>query len=216
MDTFLIWLSENPIVTTALIVTFIIIAISTILIFLLAFFQGREILFWPPKIGAKPEFPKNGSKNNILLKGCFVSRDDRSKLSQAFAQASLRSVRIFAGDLSWLEKDITTYSNLINRGVGIKILTDEPNASALQVGKIAGIKFRRYPFKMVAPIKASITDSEDEMECRALVVRRCSPRDQGVVEYNYWMKTYHGSIEFPVIHALSLLFDLLYKEGEEF
>lgn len=53
MDEFFKWLSSNPIATTALIVAFGVLVTSVTLIYLVAFFQGREISFWPPKIGTR-------------------------------------------------------------------------------------------------------------------------------------------------------------------
>jgi ribosomal protein S27E len=49
------------------------IAIFILLIVLVAFIQGREVSFWPPKIGAKPQSPKSEvgqsstkSKKNVI------------------------------------------------------------------------------------------------------------------------------------------------------
>jgi hypothetical protein len=46
------WLSSNPEASTALIVSFGFLAISIALTYVVAFLQGREVSFWPPKIGA--------------------------------------------------------------------------------------------------------------------------------------------------------------------
>ena len=54
MDDFFNWLSANPVATTILIVSFGVVITGTILIYVVAFIQGREILFWPPKIGQRP------------------------------------------------------------------------------------------------------------------------------------------------------------------
>ena len=50
MTEFLKWLSANPVAITAVTGSFAIL----VLIYIVAFLQGREISFWPPKIGAKP------------------------------------------------------------------------------------------------------------------------------------------------------------------
>ena len=149
------------------------------------------------------------------LEGTVVSRQDRSTVSQSFAIPTLRSIDIFAGDLSWFLEDIEVYKNLRNRGVRIRVLTDTPEAIAIQEGKKYGIEFKQYPNGMSAPIKASITDTDDETECRALVVRRRTPRRrvrQGE-SYEYWMKFYHGSKEYPIIKAMALLFEKLWEKG---
>ncbi len=73
MDAFFKWLSANPVATTTIIVTFGIIIAAIILIYVVAFLQGREIFFWPPKVGAKsngkaqePNVSKNLSSIEIL------------------------------------------------------------------------------------------------------------------------------------------------------
>ncbi len=55
MSEFFIFLSSNPTVATVLVVFVCALIASATTIYLVAFFQGREISFWPPKIGPKPE-----------------------------------------------------------------------------------------------------------------------------------------------------------------
>lgn len=55
MDEFLKWLASNPSIATTLILAIGILIFATVLMYLVAFLQGREISFWPPKIGAKRE-----------------------------------------------------------------------------------------------------------------------------------------------------------------
>ena len=47
------WLTTNPIAGMVASITFGILILSIVVVFLVAFFQGREITFWPPKIGAR-------------------------------------------------------------------------------------------------------------------------------------------------------------------
>ncbi len=54
MGDFFNWLSANPVATTALIASLGVLVVTITLIYVVAFFQGREILFWPPKIGQRP------------------------------------------------------------------------------------------------------------------------------------------------------------------
>jgi hypothetical protein len=54
MTTFFDWLSNNPIATTVFIVAFSSAVTCATLIYMIAFLQGREISFWPPKVGEKP------------------------------------------------------------------------------------------------------------------------------------------------------------------
>lgn len=54
MAEFFNWLSSNPIATTTVIVSFGFVITAITLIYVVAFFQGRSISFWPPSIGEKP------------------------------------------------------------------------------------------------------------------------------------------------------------------
>lgn len=154
------------------------------------------------------------SKTISLYEGKIVSPKDRSTLSRQFATGTLRKLRIFAGDLSWLEDDLGVYRELRSRGVQIQILTDKPSATAIAVGKAHGIEFHCYPQSLSAPLKASISDGDEEGESRALIVKRRTPRPASNGHaYSYWMREYHGSIEFPVIKSMVLLFDHYWNIG---
>jgi len=52
---FFTWLSNNPIAMTVFVIVFSTLAGVILITYLIAFFEGREITFWPPKIGGKPE-----------------------------------------------------------------------------------------------------------------------------------------------------------------
>ena len=54
MSDFFNWLSSGSASSIILIVAFLILVITIVLIYIIAFFQGREIHFWPPKIGSRP------------------------------------------------------------------------------------------------------------------------------------------------------------------
>lgn len=64
MTEFLKWLSGNSIATTIVMISFGIVVISVTLIYVVAFFQGREISFWPPKIGQRPDRKISGKNPN--------------------------------------------------------------------------------------------------------------------------------------------------------
>lgn len=63
MSEFFIWLSANPIATTAIILAFSLIVISITMIYIIAFVQGRSISFWPPSIGPKPSGVHGSNKS---------------------------------------------------------------------------------------------------------------------------------------------------------
>jgi len=54
MQEFLKWLASTPVLAEIVVSTVTIVLLTMGMIYLVAFFQGRSISFWPPKIGAKP------------------------------------------------------------------------------------------------------------------------------------------------------------------
>ncbi len=52
------WLAKTPIASYSIAICFALISISVVLIYVVSFFQGRQIEFWPPKIGEKPRNKK--------------------------------------------------------------------------------------------------------------------------------------------------------------
>ncbi len=65
METFLNWLSANPIIANILLAVLIVIVLSLVIMFIIAFRQGREISFYPPKIGSKPSNAEQNDKKTL-------------------------------------------------------------------------------------------------------------------------------------------------------
>lgn len=65
MKDFLEWLSSNEQILIAIEVSLIALAVSISLIYLIAFFQGRPISFWPPKIGRKSMESSDGIDGSL-------------------------------------------------------------------------------------------------------------------------------------------------------
>jgi hypothetical protein len=63
MTDFFKWLSSNPIATNAFTIAVSVIVISIVLIYVVAFFQGRSISFWPPNIGERPSQLKDQNED---------------------------------------------------------------------------------------------------------------------------------------------------------
>ena len=74
MDAFFGWLSNNPVASTAFILLLAVGGISASLIYLFAFFQGREISFWPARIGERPQ------KTKVVEKRIRSSPEETKKL----------------------------------------------------------------------------------------------------------------------------------------
>ncbi len=53
MGDFFNWLSTNPVATTTFLVGAGLLFLTVTAVFLIAFRQGREITFWPPRIGPR-------------------------------------------------------------------------------------------------------------------------------------------------------------------
>lgn len=61
MNEFLLWLSNNPSMTNTLLILVGIFILSVVLLYVVAFIQGREISFWPPRIGELSDKKKSNS-----------------------------------------------------------------------------------------------------------------------------------------------------------
>ena len=152
---------------------------------------------------------------NKELQGQTIYRSNRHKMSQEFAASSLRSIDIFSGDLTWLEKDLNIYSKLIReKNVVVRILTHIEDLSVIKAAKEFGIQFKKYPGNLIAPLTASIFDGNDEYESRALIVKKTSlkPSHSGT-DYRYKFKKYYGRNDGVAIKGLQLLFDEYFKNG---
>ena len=158
-----------------------------------------------------------GMLPRIFGTGNIISYNERSLMSTGFAASTLRILSVFGGDLSWLEEDLSIYKSLKTpkRNVVIRILTDTPGISIIKKAKKIGVEFRQYPDNAQAPIKASLSDTDSEADARALVVRRHIPISvsNDAAPYQYWMKIYRGTNEYPVIKSMSLLFDFLWAKA---
>jgi hypothetical protein len=98
MSEFFTWLSNNSVAGTTLIILVGLVVITTLLIYSIAFFQGREISFWPPAIGQKPN--KAESKKTILPKS--KSNELRSVLPKGtIALSGLSEVVFQTSDIPW-------------------------------------------------------------------------------------------------------------------
>jgi serine/threonine-protein kinase len=84
MKEFFDWLSVTPLALIIFMIAFGIVVLSIIMIYVIAFIQGRSVSFWPPKIGEKPAKPmhqtsavawersKGKSENPIVQRGSML------------------------------------------------------------------------------------------------------------------------------------------------
>jgi serine/threonine-protein kinase len=57
MQDFFQWLSGSSVATGVVVAAFGVLVLAVIALYLLAFLQGRDVSFWPPKIGPRPSRP---------------------------------------------------------------------------------------------------------------------------------------------------------------
>jgi hypothetical protein len=80
MNDFLVWLSSNSAASTSIAIAIVALVIVFIFLYVIAFFQGREISFWPPKIGQKKRITHQTIHYLLNLKTVaifrFLSRKD--------------------------------------------------------------------------------------------------------------------------------------------
>jgi hypothetical protein len=146
----------------------------------------------------------------------LITHHQRSAFSTEFASKTIHTFDIFAGDLSWLERDLPTYRALAQRRVFCRFLTDTPGAAVIPRAKRMSMSFREYPAGSEARIKASLSDANFESDARALVVQKrvVSLHAAGRKRpYDYRMKIYSGPKEYSVIAALSSYFNELFRRG---
>lgn len=104
MNELIKWLTINPIAGTIALATFAIVILAAIIIYLVAFFQGRELSFWPPKIGSKPHkrSPSDTPKySETASTAAGIMLEDRRAFSTPFEQriASVQNVYLLGINL---------------------------------------------------------------------------------------------------------------------
>lgn len=219
MSTFLDWLAKQDSWVLIILVGAVVVAlIIVIAMYVWAFARGRAVSFWPPRIEGMPAEAgdqASSPKNIVGTAGSVVSKADRSNISTKFVNAAMGSVKIYAGDLSWWARDQSVYDRLIAKSVKIQILTDSPDAPAVNLAKSAGVNVRQYPEGAPVVFRGTVCDSEAAGECRLLVVKRRAPRDALEADYNYWMKIYLGEKEheLSIISIAGSYFDDLFARG---
>lgn len=168
--------------------------------------------------GIREQIKAQGLLPRVRSAGNVIAYSERSLMSTGFAASALRSLSTFAGDLSWLEEDLSTYQTLRapKRNVVIRFLTDVPGVPVIKKAKRLGIEFRQYSGHAQAPLKATLSDTDSEADARALVVRRHVPLHAASdgTPYQYWMRVYRGVDEYPVIKAMALLFESMWSKGK--
>jgi hypothetical protein len=64
LSQFLSWVAGNPVANVTLTALAAAVVLAVIVTYLIAFFQGREICLWPPKLGARPIAPNRDYRSS--------------------------------------------------------------------------------------------------------------------------------------------------------
>ena len=124
------WLSANPVATTTFIVAF-----SVILTYLLAFFQGREISFLPPRIGGKPiSIPQSEKSSISVMEAIRTRKSIRAYVDKPVEQEKLNSI-LEAGRLAPSASNRQEWRFVIVRGLETRKKLAEAASGQAFVGK---------------------------------------------------------------------------------
>jgi hypothetical protein len=123
MDTLIKFLVNNPALLTTLIAAVVLSLLSIILIFVVAFIQGREVSFYPPKIGAKLDKTDLSGKKGLFS---TVEIVDRAGFSIPIQKRLENAQTVYIMGLN-LVNFVTQYQTIIESkalaGCKFKILT---------------------------------------------------------------------------------------------
>ncbi|MBN2222349.1 MAG: hypothetical protein JW708_09080 [Vallitaleaceae bacterium] len=150
MNEFFKWLSSNSLATTTLIVSFGMIILSIAVTYLVAFFQGREISFWPPKIGPKIAL-KNPSEqttivsnqhkmtNNIRVTPLAYRKDVPDV--ESFIKEATDEIWISGIDLNVTVNFMDSFIRKVQEGICIKFLAVDIDEQLIkEIGDFRGVE----------------------------------------------------------------------------
>jgi tRNA A-37 threonylcarbamoyl transferase component Bud32 len=187
------WLSKTPIATTALIVFLGAVLFSVLFIFLTAFLQGREVSFWPPKIGSRPlksqtEKSDGFSETKLRLVNSKEDRDLKGKIHLNFGFRKNQN----PSDTD--RKNIPIIQELIDPPIGTKPIIS-PDFAGLCLENIRVIE--------VISNSPNAVIQKCLIEGRYFVLKRTQKRlcdDQALINLvNYSMEAHSVAIAKPIV-----------------
>jgi hypothetical protein len=155
MNDFFQWLSGGSIPAVLFIAIVVILVVTIVLVFMIAFVQGREISFWPPKIGSKPTNKKknlmqleSSSSTKISIDSFFITEPP------SFDEDALKAISIYILGMN-LRRTLTNYYGMLesklNDGGILKFLLVDPKSNALPI-----IADRNYVYRDVEKLEETI------------------------------------------------------------
>lgn len=135
MTDFLQWLNNNPIVLILLAV----IVAAVVLMYLVAFLQGREVSFWPPKIGSKTNTSDvDFGKQNKMLSQSGILRDRSQLMSvEQMAQDAVEISAMGITLVSLVSTRVDFFAEKLRNGCNLRFLILDPKSKAMEVWKLS-------------------------------------------------------------------------------
>lgn len=136
------WLTENPRAAIPILILFGFLLTSAILVYVIAFFQGREISFWPPKIGSKPlsdserkqastaQKATGNTSENVSGMAFLQSRSDLKSLEEQTRTASEIIILAISG-VSLIGPHFGLFTRKLQEGCRLRLILLDPESQAV-------------------------------------------------------------------------------------
>ena len=165
-------------------------------------------------------------KSKIKSQDSYRDKSTINSIWKRLVSIASQSIHIFAGDVSWIERDEETFIERISKGVTISVLCRRPQNNALLKSNIArliksGSKVKYYDVKNSPVIRGLVVDGEVfHNNTSSLTVSKTARMDierkDGVPGtediYNYEGLLYKQENDNRQIRLLSQLFHSLWKQ----
>lgn len=135
MSDFFTWLSGGSPSAAVFIIAFGALIVGIVLLYVVAFIQGRSVSFWPPKIGEKPRTSGNNlaTKSNLIVSGLAV----HNQLNLEERLHNFRTLELVGYNLSGLLHDIREpIAEAVIRGAFVRIILVDFTSPAGDLMKI--------------------------------------------------------------------------------
>lgn len=153
------WIASGSIVSLIFFSLLVFAALTLLIVYLISFFQGREISFWPPKIGKKDSVKKIEAQKRNINKFTKSEVEDKSlqliSSESIFLDAEFNHCKsIYISGMN-LRRTITNYYGFFEQkltsGANLKFILVDPNSDA-----ISFIAERNYVYKDKSKLIATI------------------------------------------------------------
>ncbi len=156
------WLSGGSVSSIVFIVTICLLIFGIALAYAVAFFQGREISFWPPKIGAKPAWkntskPKKWYRSNAFKSISEVFQTEPTSLDEEISDFT--ELYVVAMNM---RRTLTNYYGIFEHklkdGANLRFLLVDPTSDAVPI-----IAERNYVYRDVEKLQEAIQSTLDNL-----------------------------------------------------